>query len=166
MGMGWLFLGFIVMIAAFTLMTYVVGRWISTYVQRHIQNRLDALHQIVNEERVPSAWLKPYRKRAARLLEAGADESRIRKLELAARKQCRSRIEELKRYAVGSGVADSGDTRNVIATSLDEQAERWRDDEEWHKLVDLTKPEPVVSQDEASAREDEADWNGRDHNRD
>ena len=164
--MGWMLLAFLAMVGVFTLVAYYVGRWISNYVQGHIQDRLDAIDQLVNDEQVPEGWLKPYRRRAARLLKAGADERRIRKLELRARKQCLSRIEELQRYVAGSGVADSGDTRNVIVTSLQDQAQRWQDDEAWHRLVDFTQPARVYVREDASDAEDGVQWNGRDHDRD
>jgi hypothetical protein len=164
--MGWLMLAFLVVVAIFTLVAYVVGTWISDYVQRHIQGRLDAIDQLVNDEQVPTDWLRPYRRRADRLRKAGANERRIRRLEQAARKQCLIRIGELQRYVVGSGVADSGDTRHVIVTSLQDQAQRWQDDTTWHELVDFTQPERVVARSHDSTGEDEADWNGRDHNRD
>ncbi len=160
--MGWLLLAFVALIAVFTLLAYFVGRLISGYLQHHIEERLDALDQIVNEGRVPDSWLKPFRRRAARLRKAGASERRIRRLERAARKQCLIRIEELQRYAGGSGVADTEDTRHLIVTSLQEEAERWRDDEAWHELVDFTQPERVVVRDDSLPRSDEADWNGRD----
>jgi hypothetical protein len=66
--MGWMLLAFLAMVGVFTLVAYYVGRWISSYVQGHIQDRLDAIDQLVNDEQVPEAWLKPYRRRAARLL--------------------------------------------------------------------------------------------------
>jgi hypothetical protein len=153
--MGWMLLAFLAMVGVFTLVAYYVGRWISSYVQGHIQDRLDAIDQLVNDEQVPEAWLKPYRRRAARLLRAGAGERRIRKLELRARKECLKRMEELQRYVIGSGVADSGDTRHVIVTSLQEQAQRWQDDEAWHRLVDFTQPARVHARRDASDLEGE-----------
>jgi hypothetical protein len=145
--MGWVMLAFLAMVAVFTLLAYVIGRWMSDYVQRHIRTRLDALDQLVNEEQVPVAWLKPYRRKAAQLRASGAPERRIRKLELAARKQCLIRIEELRRYTMGSGIADTGDTKRMIVASINEQAQRWQDDAVWHDLVDFTRPEPVAVKD-------------------
>lgn len=151
--MGWWILAFLAMVAVFTLITYGVGRLISAYIQRHIQGRLDALDQIVNEERVPDAWLAPYRSRASRLRRSGAGENRIRNLEKAARKKCLRQIEELRQYAIGSGVADTDETKRLIEMSLKEQARRWRDDVTWHELVALTQPEPTAVDDTHAAGE-------------
>lgn len=142
--MGWFFLVFIILIAAFTLVAYGAGRAASIYVQRHIAGRLDQLNRIVNEKQVPEPWLKPYRRRAARLLASGAAGDRILKLEASARQRCLVELEHLRSYVTETGVAGSGETKQMIVEVLDEQAKLWRDDVAWHQLVDLSQPEPPV----------------------
>lgn len=142
--MWWLIAAFLAFVILFTLMAYFVGRWLSAYIQRHIGERLDALDQIVNEGRVPETWLRRYRRRAARLKAADASTNQIARLEKVARKQCLANIKELQRYIEGTGVADSPQTRQFLLKELQEQAERWRDDQVWHELVDLTQPEPAL----------------------
>lgn len=134
--------GFLVAVAAFTLMTYVTWRWIGKFIQRTITERLQAIEQIVNHRQVPVAWLRPYRKRAARLVAAGATDHQITQLSRIARKRCLANVKDLMHYVHDAGITDTPDTKRMVLTVLKEQSERWRDDAIWDELVDLRAPEP------------------------
>ncbi len=134
-------LAFLAFVVIFTLVTYLMSRWISKYVQGSISGRLDAIDAIVNEERVPSAWLQRLRKRARRLDRSGGAEKRIARLESRAQKQALTRIQELIRYVENVGLTDSEHTKRLLLKELREQERRWQDDETWDELVDLTAPE-------------------------
>lgn len=135
-------LGFLVAVAVFTLMTYVTWRRVGKLVQRMIIERLQAIEQIVNHRQVPVAWLRPYRKRAAKLVAAGATDSQITQLSRIARKRCLANVKDLMRYVHDAGITDTPDTKRMVLTVLKEQSERWRDDAVWDELVDLRAPEP------------------------
>lgn len=138
--MGEFVVQFLVFILLFTLLTYAAGRFISRYVQRHITGRLEAIDQIVNQETVPEAWLSPYRKRASRLVGAGANDRQIRALSGIARKRCLANIQDLIRYAGGFGLSDNETTKRYMLGELKRQELRWQDEADWHALVDLTQP--------------------------
>ena len=135
-------LGFLVAVAAFTLMTYVTWRWVGKYIQRMITERLQAIEQIVNHEQVPTAWLRSYRKRATKLIAAGATDRQITQLSHIARKRCLANVKDLMHYVHDAGITDTPDTKRLVLTKLKEQSERWRDDDTWDELVDLRAPEP------------------------
>ncbi|MGC9522676.1 MAG: hypothetical protein ACP5HG_12450 [Anaerolineae bacterium] len=132
------FLGFVVI---FTLVTYFMTRWVSKYVQESISGRLDAIDAIVNEERVPSAWLRRLRARARRLKRSGATEERIARLTARAQQRALARIAELIRYVENVGLTDSEHTKRLLLKELREQERRWQDEETWNEMVDLTAPE-------------------------
>lgn len=137
-----LILVFIVLVVIFTVIMYFVTRWASGFVQRQISDRLDAIDAIVNDERVPEAWLASYRERAAKLVEAGASEVQIRALSNIARKRCLANIREMIRFVEARSLADTEATKQLMLRTLREQAERWEDESTWHEIVDLTAPPP------------------------
>jgi len=140
--MGSMFAVFIAFVVVFTLVAYLSTRWASTYVERHIKGRLDAIDSIANDRKVPEPWLAPYRLRAARLASAGASESQLSTLSSVARKRCMANIQELIRFVEARGLSDSESTKRFILTALREEATRWEDEAVWAELVDLTAPAP------------------------
>ncbi len=138
--MGAIIVSFLLFVLVFTLVTYAAGQWISRYVQQHIAGRLEAIDQIVNEEAVPEAWLRPYRARAAKLKAAGATDRQIAALSGIARKRCVANIQDLIRYTGGYGLSDNASTKQYMLEELQRQALRWQDETEWHALVDLASP--------------------------
>ncbi|MGC9468976.1 MAG: hypothetical protein ACP5HS_10330 [Anaerolineae bacterium] len=146
-------IAFLVFIGVFTFMAYVAGRWLSDYMRRHISGQLDALDQIVNEEQVPDPWLRPFRRRAARLRKSGADEAKLETLKEKARKRSLARMEGLQRYVRETGVTDSEETKRFILKSLEEQETRWRDHDTWDELVDLRVQELERDKDQATMDE-------------
>lgn len=133
--MGTVIIAFVAFVAIMTLFAYVASRWMSDVVQRHISGRLDALDEIVNEEKVPESWLHSFRRRAARMRKLGASQAKVDRLKEKTRKRSLGRIQELQRYVEGSGVADTAETKEFILEALQVQEERWRDDAAWDELV-------------------------------
>ncbi|MBN1246172.1 MAG: hypothetical protein JXC32_00870, partial [Anaerolineae bacterium] len=131
--------GFVVL---FTLIMYFSTRWASRFVQGQISERLDAIDQIVNDEQVPETWLAPYRKRAAKLQEAGATPAQIRALSGIARKRALANIKEMIRFVEQRSLADTETTKQLMLRSFREQQARWEDEGTWHTLVDLTEASP------------------------
>ena len=154
--MGALAVQFLLFVLVFTLLTYAAGQWISSYVQRHITGRLEAIDQIVNEEAVPEAWLRPYRARAAKLKAAGATDRQIAALSGIARKRCIANIQDLIRYAGGYGLSDNASTKQYMLEELQRQALRWQDETEWHALVDLASPARPRSDQQSSETDEKA----------
>lgn len=131
-----LILMFLALILFFTLMAYLVGKVVSRYVRNVITARLEAIDQIVNEEQVPENWLRRYRRRVARLRESSADERQIVPLKRLARKRALANVEELIRYVKETGVTKDPETKRMVVAELEQQAERWRDDETWDALIE------------------------------
>jgi lipopolysaccharide export LptBFGC system permease protein LptF len=138
-------LAFLVFVVIFTLLAFFVNRWLSSYIQGHIAGRLEAIDEIVNEEKVPEAWLRSHRRRARKLRAAGATDQQLLALSRLARKQCLANIQELIRYAEDVKFTDSEATRHFMLDELRKQERRWQDDREWYALVDFS------SQTEASS---------------
>lgn len=151
--MGSLFFIFVMFVVVFTLVAYLTTRWAGNYVERHIKGRLEAIDCITNEHQVPESWLVPYRKRAARLVSAGASQNQLGMLSSVARKRCMANIQELIRFVEARGLSDSESTKQFMLTSLRQEAARWEDETVWAQLVDLTEPgsEPAGDGDEVDA---------------
>jgi hypothetical protein len=142
-----LILAFSALILFITLMTYLVGRWVSRYVQQIITARIRAIDQIVNQERIPESWIRRQRRRVRRLQTSGADEGRINRLKLRARERAQERLDDLMKYVRETGIADTPETKRMVLQELEQTAKRWRDDEIWIELMDK---EPV-KEEEAEA---------------
>jgi hypothetical protein len=136
-----LIVAFLVFIVLVTLSVFLVNKVLSVYVERHIGGRLDAIDEIVNEEQVPQAWLRPYRARADKLRASGAIDARIAKLSDAARKRCLVNIQELIRYVEDVNIADNEATKRYMLSELRKQEAAWQDEAEWQQRVgDLSGP--------------------------
>lgn len=146
--MGSMFFVFIAFVVVFTLVAYISTRWAGTYVERHLESRLDAIDSIANDREVPEPWLAPYRLRAARLASSGASERQLSTLSSAARKRCVANIQELIRFVEARGLSDSESTKRFMLTALREEATRWEDEAVWAELVDLTASAPERPDDE------------------
>ena len=138
------FLAFFVFVAIFTLAAYLFQRWLSRYVQQHVGGRLEAIDRIVNDEQVPEAWLRPYRRRASKLRAGGATDEQLAELSRVARKRCIANIQELIRYAEKVGFTDNEATKRFMLGELRNQEHRWLDAAEWQDLVDLTLPVDAI----------------------
>lgn len=150
-------IGFLVLVVAFTLMAYLFGKWASSYVQHDITSRLEAINAIVNDGRVPEAWLEKFRSRATKLVEVGASEEQIAQLGRIARKKCLANIQDLIKYIEKMGIADSEDTKKLMLRELRAQEQRWQDAATWDGLVDLTAPpvEEIAEWVHGEAKEEE-----------
>ncbi len=131
-------LAFVVFVGIVTLTVFFLNRGLSSYVQHHIAGRLEAIDQIVNEERVPEAWLHSYRQRARKLRAAGATEQQLAALSRRARKQCLVNIRELIRYTEDVKFTDNEETRHFMLGELRRQESRWQDNAVWSGLVDFS----------------------------
>lgn len=127
---------FLVFVVVLTLLLYVANRWVSGYLQRHIGGRLEAIDQIVNQEQVPDAWLRPYCSRAEKLRASGAGHEKVAKLTHLARKRCLMNIQELIRYVEDVGLTDDEATKRYMLEELRKQEASWQDDATWRELVE------------------------------
>ena len=131
-------LAFVVFVGIVTVTVFFLNRGLSSYVQHHIAGRLEAIDQIVNEERVPEAWLHSYRQRARKLRAAGATEQQLAALSRRARKQCLANLRELIRYTEDVKFTDNEETRHFMLGELRRQESRWQDNAVWSGLVDFS----------------------------
>jgi len=130
-----LILAFAVFVVLVTLSIYLINRWLSAYLERHIRGRLDAIDQIVNDEQVPEAWIGPYRERAAKLRASGATDEQIAGLAGIARKRCLANIQELIRYVQDVGLSDNEATKRYMLEELRKHEVAWQDDAKWREVV-------------------------------
>jgi hypothetical protein len=126
---------FLVFVVLITLTVFLVNKWLSAYLERHIRGRLDAIDQIVNDEQVPEAWIGPYRERAAKLRASGGTDEQIADVALRARKRCLLNIQELIRYVQDVGLSDSEATKRYMLEELRRQEAAWQDDATWYEVV-------------------------------
>ena len=104
----------------------LIARWLSQYARRAFRARLREIDQIVNQNRVPIRWLRPYLRQLDRLEERGGVDAQVTSLIEIARKRCLANIQELIRYIEQSDVARTEAAQHRLIRSLQEQAARWR----------------------------------------
>ena len=105
---------------------YAVMRWGVGIATQELVSRLRAGESIVNDERVPEAWVAPYRTRIAAMRKAGKSQDDIDRVGLKALDYCLRQIDDLIRFYEKANVVDTADTRDVLLEALRDARERWR----------------------------------------
>jgi hypothetical protein len=150
--MGIIIITVIGFFAIFALMTYGATIITSKYVTRMIEERLEALEQLVNEQRAPEDWLRPSRQKLDAARRAG--ESRLARLGEQTHKRCIRKLEEMIRYTTEVNFADSEATRKTVASALKAQHELWesRDWRAWIDILDVPEAPPETTDGGLSAK--------------
>ena len=138
--------------AIFALMTYGATIITSKYVTQMLEARLEALEQLVNEQRVPDDWLRPSRQKLEATQRAG--EVKLKRLGKQTHRHCMRKLEEMIRYTTEVNFADSEETRRTVASALKAQREIW-ESRDWRAWIDvLETPEaPPETVDESLSPE-------------
>lgn len=122
--MIWSFLLFAVGIAASALVVKVAADWGERHFIRTIEKTLDDAGHIVNEEKLPQAWLQPFRKRIDAMQREGKSESGMDRVGRRARRRCLRNLDGLIQFFQKRNVTDSEETRQLLLTSLQRQRDR------------------------------------------
>jgi len=104
----------------------LIVRWLSQYARRAHRVRLREIDQIVNQDRVPEGWIRPYLQQIARLQAMAGTDAQIARLTEIARKRCLANIRELIRHAERMSVTRSEAGKERLQASLREHAAQWR----------------------------------------
>ena len=150
--MGYAILGFLGFIVVFTLMIYWANTFTSKYVMRVLDARLTDMEQIVNDNQVPDAWLRPFRRKLAAMRRTGTDDAKLTRLSQQTQKRCLRKLEEMIRYATEANFADSRETKNVVVVALKAQREVWEamDWPAWIDLLDAPEAPPATEDENLS----------------
>ncbi len=134
--MGWMILIFVGIIAAFTWLMYWANRWATQYVQKFLEERLDALREVTEEEKVPTAWSAPFQARIAREQQRGSSAARITQIQRGAQKHCLRQMDELIKYVQGVRFEDTQNTQRLLLEKLREQKNRW-ETATWEAMMEM-----------------------------
>ena len=136
--MGYFALIFIGLMVLFALMMYSANKLTEKYVIRIMDARFTSLEQIVNDKRVPDAWLRPFRKKLAIARNSGADNAKLTRLGQRTQQRCLRQLESLLNYATSVNFTDTRETKDVIIRELKAQREQWEmmDWQAWIAVLD------------------------------
>lgn len=115
---------FAVGIAAGVLLVKVAAGWGERRFTRTIERTLDDAGHIVNEEKLPEAWLQPFRERIDAMRRAGKSEDKLDRVGRKARQRCLRNLDSLIEFFQKRNVTDSEKTRQLLLTSLQQQRDQ------------------------------------------
>lgn len=144
--MGYVALFIIGFSVLFALTMYWANKLTEKYVVRIMDTRFTSLEQIVNDKRVPDAWLRPFRKKLAKARNAGANDVKLTRLGQQTQQRCLRELEEMIRYATDVNFTDTRETKSVIIAELKAQRELWEtmDWQAWIAVLDAPEAPPVT----------------------
>ena len=119
-------------IAVSVLLIKLMADWSERQFVRIIGARLSDAEHIVNEGKLPEAWVQPYRERIEASRGKGGSDSKIERMGRRARQRCLRNLDHTIRFFQERNVTDSEKTRQLLLTSLKKQRERvaaasWQD---------------------------------------
>ena len=119
-------------IAVSVILIKLVADWSERQFVRVIGSRLSDAEHIVNEGKLPEAWVQPYRERIEAIRGKGGSDSKIERVGCRARQRCLRNLDNIITFFQERNVTDSEKTREVLLTSLKKQRERvaatsWQD---------------------------------------
>ena len=95
---------------------------------------LGETEQIVNEDRLPEAWVQPFRERIEAIQRKGGTDSKMERVGQKARKRCLRGLDTLTKFYQERDVTDSEDTRQLILNTLKERR-NWVETAAWQDLL-------------------------------
>jgi len=149
--MGYIILGFIAFSIFLALMTYWINQITAKYVTRILNVRFTSLEQIVNDKRIPDAWLGPFREKLVKVRANGANDTQLSRLGQKAQQRCLTKVEGLIKYATEVNFTDTRATKAVIIKELKAQRDVWEtmDWQAWIAVLDAPEA-PPKTEDESS----------------
>jgi hypothetical protein len=125
---------FAIGIAASTFLIKAMADWWERRFIRAIENTLDDAGYIANEEKLPEAWLQPFRERIDAMQRKGKSEDTMRRVGRRARQRCLLKLDNLIKFFQKRAVTDSEQTRQLMLTSLQQQRD-WVVNATWQELL-------------------------------
>jgi hypothetical protein len=119
-------------IAVSVLLIKLMADWSERQFVRIIESRLSDAEHIVNEGKLPEAWVQTYRERIEAIRAKGSSDSKIERVGRQARQRCLRNLDSIIKFFQERNVTDSEKTRQLLLTSLEKQRERvaatsWQD---------------------------------------
>jgi hypothetical protein len=123
-------------IAAVTFLIKLIIRWAALKVSRQMESRHRAAEAIINQGRVPEAWIGPFRDRIDAIRSNGGTNDDVERIGRRAQKLCLREIDSLIGFFEKGGFVDGSQTRRTLLESLRERRDAWAAGE-WPVLMEL-----------------------------
>ena len=119
-------------IAVSVLMIKLMADWGERIFVRVIGSKLSDAEQIVNEGKLPEAWVRPFRERIEAIQDKDGAESKMQRVGHQARQRCLRNLDAMIKFFQERNVTDGEATRRFLLGSLKEQRDRvaaatWQD---------------------------------------
>ena len=125
---------FVVGIVLSTLLIKVIADWGERRFISAIEKTLDDAGYIANEEKLPEAWLQPFRERIDAIQRKDGSEKRIDRVGHKARQRCLRSLDNLIKFFEKREITDNEQTRQLMLTSLQQQQD-WVANATWQELL-------------------------------
>lgn len=129
-------LAIVAIVMVFGLLLYFTTRWSLSYVQRVMGERVKAVDQIVNEGRVPDAWLSWYKKKLRALKDKSNRDTLLPRYQSLTKKHCIANLDELIRFTEQAKYEDADDGKAHLLDALRSQRERWDNPAFWQTVFE------------------------------
>jgi hypothetical protein len=116
---------FAVVVAVVTISMYLAGEWAGRLFSGGLVANLRAGETIVEENRVPDAWIARYRKKADDMRRAGKPNEDVNKVKQQARERCLKHMDKLILFFEKTNVTDSDETKEQLLWSLRQRRATW-----------------------------------------
>jgi hypothetical protein len=119
-------------IVASIILIKLMADWGERQFVRNLASMLDDAGYIVNEGKLPEAWVQPFREQIDTIRRKSGSENKIEHIGCKARQRCLRNIDGLIKFFQERNVTDGEETRQFLLTSLKEQRGRvaaaaWQD---------------------------------------
>ncbi len=123
---------FALLLGVFIFLIRYTAYFVSRRAAERFGGQFAVIEEIINQGKVPEAWLKSYRVKIARLEQAGAGEAKVQRLGRQAKAQFTRRLKRLYDHLEHGEFYDSDETKIMVLETLREreadwQASDWRD---------------------------------------
>jgi hypothetical protein len=116
------------------LLVKVLSDWGERQFVRVIESRLSVTELIVNEGKLPEAWVQPFRERIEAIRQKGGSEKKIERVGQQARRQLLRNLDDLIKFFQERNVTDGEETRQFLLSSLKERRD-WAATASWQDLL-------------------------------
>jgi len=119
-------------IAVCVLLIKLMADWGERYFTRTLHSTLSDTEHIINEGKLPEAWMQPFRERIEAIRRKGGSESKIERVSQKARQRFLRNLDDMIKFFQERNVTDGEETRQLLLASLKEQRDRvaaaaWQD---------------------------------------
>jgi hypothetical protein len=117
------------------LLIKLMANWSEGWFVHSITSLLDDAGCIVNEGKLPEAWVRPFCRRIEAIRRKGGSESKMERVGHQARQRCLRKLDGLIKFFRERNVTDSEETRKFLLTSLQERRV-WVATASWQDLLE------------------------------